>query len=105
MGGVATASYVALIMRTAPPGLQGTMMMSASSVYFIATRFGDVIGSALYRWLDDFTICIILSTAIYATILLLLPSSPSVTMDAEAASTALTLFGFCAVKHVIALVP
>ncbi len=84
MGGLATGSYVALIIRAAPRGLQGTMMMSASSVYFVATRFGDVFGSALYSWLDGFTICIIISTAIYASILLVLPKSLREELDSEA---------------------
>lgn len=76
MGGLASAAYVALLMRAAPPGLQGTMMMSASSAYFVATRFGDVFASALYDWFGDFTICVVLCTAIYASILFLLPPSP-----------------------------
>ena len=76
MGGLATAAYVALVMRAAPPGLQGTMMMSASTAYFVATRFGDVLASALYDWFGDFTICVVLCTAIYASIFFLLPRSP-----------------------------
>lgn len=75
MGGLATASYVALIMRAAPTGLQGTMMMSASSVYFVATRVGDVFGSALFGWFDSFTICVVLSTVVYASIWFVLPRS------------------------------
>jgi Na+/melibiose symporter-like transporter len=76
MGGLATAAYVALVMRAAPPGLQGTMMMSASTAYFVATRFGDVLASALYDRFGDFTICVVLCTAIYASIFFLLPRSP-----------------------------
>jgi hypothetical protein len=76
MGGLATAAYVALIMRAAPLGLQGTMMMSASAAYFVATRFGDVLWSALYDWFGDFTVCVVLCTAIYASIFFLLPRSP-----------------------------
>jgi hypothetical protein len=76
MGGLASAAYVALLMRVAPRGLQGTMMMSASSAYFAATRFGDVFASALYDWFGGFTICVILCTAVYASIFFLLPRSP-----------------------------
>jgi Na+/melibiose symporter-like transporter len=76
MGGLASAAYVALLMRSSPPGLQGTMMMSASSAYFVATRFGDVFASALYDWFGDFTVCVVLCTAIYASIFFLLPRSP-----------------------------
>jgi predicted MFS family arabinose efflux permease len=72
---LASASYVALIMRAAPPGLQGTMMMSASAAYFASTRIGDLLGSALYGWAGNFMICVILSTAVYATIWFLLPSA------------------------------
>jgi hypothetical protein len=75
MGGLATASYVALTMRAAPPGLQGTMMMSASAVYFAATRIGDILGSALFNWFGDFKVCVVLCTAIYASIFFLLPRS------------------------------
>ena len=76
MGGLATAAYVALVMRAAPPGLQGTMMMSASTAYFVATRFGDVLASALYDRFGDFAICVVFCTAIYASIFFLLPRSP-----------------------------
>jgi len=76
MGGLATAAYLALIMRAAPLGLQGTMMMSASAAYFVATRFGDVLASALYDCFGDFTVCVVLCTAIYASIFFLLPRSP-----------------------------
>jgi Na+/melibiose symporter-like transporter len=75
MGGLATAAYVALIMRAAPPGLQGTMMMSASTAYFVATRFGDVLASAMYDRFGNFTVCVVLCTAIYASIFFLLPRS------------------------------
>jgi hypothetical protein len=73
MGGLATASYVALIMRVAPSGLQGTMMMSASTVYFASTRIGDLLGSALYEWVGNFALCVALSTAVYASIWFLIP--------------------------------
>ena len=74
MGGLATVAYLALIMRAAPRGLQGTMMMSASSVYFVSTRLGDLLGSALYELGGNFTLCILLSSVIYASIWFCLPS-------------------------------
>ena len=73
MGGLATASYVALIMRAAPSGLQGTMMMSASGVYFASARIGDLLGSALYERAGNFALCVALSTAVYASIWFFLP--------------------------------
>ena len=48
MGGVATAAYLDLIIRSCPPGLQGTTLMMSSGLYFIASRFGDVLGTGLY---------------------------------------------------------
>jgi predicted MFS family arabinose efflux permease len=77
MGGLASASYVALIMRAAPSGLQGTMMMSASAAYFASTRIGDLLGSALYEWAGNFRICVLFSTAVYASIWFLLPRAIS----------------------------
>lgn len=74
MGGLATVAYLALIMRAAPRGLQGTMMMSASSVYFVCTRLGDLLGSVLYDLDKNFTLCILTSSAIYASIWFCLPS-------------------------------
>ena len=69
MGGLATAAYVDLTMRSAPPGLQGTMLMAASSVYFVATRFGDVLGSYVYDHTGGFGACVVLTTACYGLIL------------------------------------
>jgi hypothetical protein len=74
MGGLATVAYLALIMRAAPRGLEGTMMMSASSVYFVATRAGDLLGSILYDMNGNFTLCILLSSAIYFSIWFCLPT-------------------------------
>ena len=70
MGGLATAAFVDLTMRSAPKGLQGTMMMSAGAVYFIATRLSDVLGSFLLDFSGSFAACVALSAASYAAILL-----------------------------------
>src|SRR4029078_703371 len=48
MGGVATAAYLDLLIRSCPQGLQGTTMMMSGSLFFIVSRFGDVIGTNLY---------------------------------------------------------
>src|SRR5438270_1994826 len=37
MGGIATGAYLDLIMRSCPRGLQGTIMMMASSLYFVVS--------------------------------------------------------------------
>jgi Major Facilitator Superfamily len=69
MGGVATAAYMDLIIRSCPPGLQGTMLMLAASVSVISVRFGDVLGTALYDRYGNFTVCVIAITIAYALIL------------------------------------
>ena len=69
MGGIATAAYLDLIIRSCPQGLQGTMLMLAGSVSFIAIRFGDVLGTLLYDHYRSFTVCVIAITVAYALIL------------------------------------
>ena len=86
MGGVATAAYMDLIIRSCPPGLQGTMMMLSASVASVSVRFGDVLGSALYGKYGDFTVCVIAITAAYALILpmlLLVPKQLIATADGQ----------------------
>ena len=46
MGGLATAAYMDLIIRSSPTGLHGTVLMMSSGLYYIAVRFGDVLGTA-----------------------------------------------------------
>ena len=48
MGGIATGAYLDLIIRSCPAGLQGTTLMMASSLYFLVSRFGDLLGTWLY---------------------------------------------------------
>jgi MFS transporter len=69
MGGVATAAYMDLLIRSAPHGLQGTMLMLSSSLYAVATRFGDVLGTILYDHYGGFTVCVAAITIVYALIL------------------------------------
>jgi MFS family permease len=69
MGGVATASYLDLIIRSCPIGLQGTTLMMSSALYFIASRFGDVLGTLLYDYYGGFGVCVIAITVVYALIL------------------------------------
>jgi len=69
MGGVATGAYLDLIMRSCPRGLHGTMLMMAGSLYYAVTRFGDVLGTALYDHYGGFAVCVIAITAVYALIL------------------------------------
>jgi hypothetical protein len=86
MGGVATGAYLDLIIRSSPKGLQGTTFMMASSLYFVVTRFGDVLGTNLYDHFGSFAVCVIAITIVYALILptlLLVPKYLTATADGE----------------------
>jgi predicted MFS family arabinose efflux permease len=86
MGGIATAAYLDLIIRSCPPGLQGTIMMMSATLLSISIRFGDVLGTHLYDRYGGFTVCVIATTAVYALILpvlLLVPRSLIATADGQ----------------------
>ena len=76
LGGMATAAYLDLIMRCCPPGLHGTAMMAAGTVYFISTRVGDVFGTYLYETFGGFDACVLVMTAVYIMILFVVRSVP-----------------------------
>jgi hypothetical protein len=87
MGGLATGAYLDLIMRSCPRGLQGTMLMMTGSLYFVVSRFGDVLGTRLYDHFGGFTVCVVAITTVYALILptlLLAPRHLIATADGEA---------------------
>ena len=69
MGGIATGAYLDLIIRACPRGLEGTTLMLASSLYFLVSRFGDVLGTRLYDRFGDFDVCVIAITVVYALML------------------------------------
>jgi Na+/melibiose symporter-like transporter len=69
MGGVATGAYMDLIIRSCPRGLQGTMLMMSGSLFFVISRFGDILGTTLYDRYGGFTVCVIAITIVYALIL------------------------------------
>lgn len=88
MGGVATAAYFDLAMRSCPPGLQGTLMMLVEGVLALSARAGDLLGSWIYSSgaTHGFTFCVIATTAVYALILpliLLTPKELIATKDGE----------------------
>ena len=86
MGGVATAAYLDLIIRSCPRGLQGTTLMMSGSLFFIASRFGDVLGTNLYDHYGGFAVCVIAITVVYALILptlLLVPKHLIATADGQ----------------------
>jgi hypothetical protein len=87
MGGLATAGYLDLIIRSCPRGLQGTMLMMSGGLNIIVMRFGDVLGTALYDYYGGFTVCVIAITVVYALILpalLLIPENLISTADGQA---------------------
>lgn len=69
MGGIATGAYADLIIRSCPRGLQGTTLMLANSLYFVVSRFGDLLGTHLYDHYGNFSVCVISITIVYALIL------------------------------------
>jgi MFS family permease len=86
MGGVSTAAYLDLIIRSCPRGLQGTTLMMSGSLFFIASRFGDVLGTNLYDHYGGFAVCVIAITVVYALILptlLLVPQRLTATTDGQ----------------------
>lgn len=69
LGGIATAAYLDLLIRACPRGLEGAMMMTAWSMYAVATNFGNVWGTSLYERHGGFLACVVATTAVYALIL------------------------------------
>ncbi|MGH6872128.1 MAG: MFS transporter [Rhizomicrobium sp.] len=68
-GGIATAAYMDLLIRSCPKGLEGTMMMACWSMYTVAVNFGNLWGTDLYDRHGGFTACVIATTIVYALIL------------------------------------
>ena len=88
MGGIATAAYFDLAMRSCPPGLQGTLMMMVDGVLVLSSRGGDLLGSKIYNSspTNGFLYCVIATTIVYALILpliLLVPKELIATADGE----------------------
>ena len=89
VGGVNSAAYLDLVIRSSPPGLQGTVMMLYWALFYVATRFGDVLGTALYDKYRDFNACVIAITVVYALILpvlMLVPKRLTDTADGQITS-------------------
>ena len=63
------------------------MMLFGSSIYFISTRFGDLLGTEIYDHWGGFNVAVWATIAIYALILpviLLVPGRLIATRDGEA---------------------
>ena len=92
MGGMATAAYFDLAVRSCPPGLQGTLMMLVSAGVMLAARGGDLLGAKLYASSPEhgFLYCVIATTVVYALILpviLWIPKEFIATTDGEQSPT------------------
>lgn len=88
MGGIATAAYCDLVMRSCPAGLQGTLMMLVDGVFALSGRGGDLLGSSIYSSspAHGFHYCVIATTVVYALILpliLMVPKALTATADGE----------------------
>jgi MFS family permease len=87
IGGLAQAALQDLVIRSAPRGSQGTMMMLFLAVYFISVRFGDLFGTWIYDKHGGFIPTVVITIIIYALILpvnLLVPTRLTATKDGEA---------------------
>ncbi|HEX3916169.1 MAG TPA: MFS transporter [Caulobacteraceae bacterium] len=88
IGGIAQAALTDLAIRSCPKGLQGTMMLLfGTSIYYIAARFGDLLGTEIYDHHGGFFPAVWLTIIIYALILPLLflvPKRLIATRDGEA---------------------
>jgi hypothetical protein len=86
MGGLCTAAYIDLIMRSCPKGLEGTIVMMTTALYFLVSRLGDLLGTVLYQKFGGFDVCVAAITIVYALILptlLLVPRRLLATADGE----------------------
>ncbi len=92
MGGIASAAYLDLMIRSCPSGLQGTLMMMSAALYAIVGGLGNVLGTNLYDYFGGFTVCVIAITVVYALILpvlLLVPKRLIDTADGQTPEVAL----------------
>jgi hypothetical protein len=88
MGGLASAAYYDLAMRSCPAGLQGTFMMLTVGIYVLSLRGSDLLGSWIYAnsSVHGFLYCVIATTATTALILSVIPLIPkqlTATADGE----------------------
>jgi hypothetical protein len=68
LGGVCTAAYFDLLIRSCPKGLEGTLMMMSWSFYALAGNLGNWWGTFLYER-GGFALCVAATTIVYALIL------------------------------------
>jgi predicted MFS family arabinose efflux permease len=80
MAGTAGAAYFDLLIRSCPPGLEGTAMMLGSAVNFLVIRGADVVGTWLYQR-GCFTGCALSTVAVCACIIPALSLLPRSTLQ------------------------
>jgi hypothetical protein len=76
LGGIGQAAFTDLAMRSAPKGLEGTMMMMFIALYYISSRVGDLWGADLYQNHGGYNVALWATTAVYAAMLLVVPFVP-----------------------------
>jgi hypothetical protein len=87
LGALAQASLVDLVIRSAPRGSQGTVMMLFYALYYFSIRFGDLFGTWIYDKHGGFIPTVVITVIVYALILpviLLVPKRLTTTKDGEA---------------------
>ena len=91
LGGLGQSALVDLAIRSAPRGLQGTMIMLFTAIYWGSMRFGDLFGTWLYDQKGGFVSAVVATMIVYALILpllLLVPRRLIATTDGETGATA-----------------
>jgi MFS family permease len=76
LGGIGQAAFTDVTIRSAPKGLEGTMMMLFLAMFWIAQRGGDLLGADLYQNHGGFNAALWATIAVYAAILLVIPFVP-----------------------------
>ena len=77
--GFAFTAFWDLAIRSCPPGLQGALMMLVASMYELAYRGGDYVGTQIYASsvARGFLYCVIAATVTSALMLVVLPLIPA----------------------------
>ncbi len=87
LGSIAQAALVDLVIRSAPRGCQGMMMMLFLAFYYFSVRAGDLLGTWIYDKHGGFIPTVVVTIIVYALILpviLLVPGRLTATKDGEA---------------------
>ena len=87
LGSIAQAALVDLVIRSAPRGCQGMMMMLFQAFYFFSVRAGDLLGTWIYDKHGGFIPTVVVTIIVYVLILpvlLLVPGRLIATKDGEA---------------------